>query len=166
MMVRAVFSVLVTFGLLAGAVAWHGPPPEGDAPAVAELEPAVERVREVAAAAGATLAEVKREVAPVVKQASALAAALVEASAAAPEPAPEPEPETVIAAEVVIEEARLEPVAELPFLEGPADGDAVYDAAPGAAEAVAVAGGMVDQEAWAGLIRRMLAIYERVEPER
>jgi hypothetical protein len=178
MMVRAVFSVLVTFGLLAGAVAWHGEMPETESRAAPELEPVMEHVREAAAAAATSLAHVKREAAPVVAKAGELALAVIEAWPPEPEPAPASE-----AAEAV-EETRLEPVLQLPFREGPPDGSVTlatashgHDAfravdppgerdAPDARAAPPATRELADQEAWAGLIRRMLALYPRVESAR
>ncbi len=64
----------------------------------------------------------------------------------------------------VVEEAVLAPYEELPFLEGPGDVAAeLPDSEDADAPPVSIA---QDQDAWAGLIRRMLAVYERVEEPR
>jgi hypothetical protein len=166
---------LVTFGLLAGAVAWHGEVPEIQSRAAPELEPVMEHVREAAAAAATSLAHVKREAAPVVAKAGELALAVVEAWP------PEPEPAAVSEAAEAVEETRLEPVSQLPFREGPPDGSVALAAVSHAHDASGAVDSpeepderasppatreLADQEAWAGLIRRMLALYSRVEPVR
>jgi hypothetical protein len=134
----------------------------------------MEHVREAAAAAATSLAHVKREAAPVVAKAGELALALAVVEAWPPEP----EPAAVSEAAEAVEETRLEPVSQLPFREGPPDGSVALAAVSHAHDASGAVDSpeepaappatreLADQEAWAGLIRRMLALYSRVEPVR
>jgi FtsZ-interacting cell division protein ZipA len=195
MMVRVVFSVLVTVGLLVGAALWHGESRDAEPFATDGLAPVAERARDVAGDVAAEVEAVKREAAPLIEKAAAVASTVVEASrtepraARQPERAPERIPEPVRApapakvapapkpvaptqvaepgvddaSELEIEETRLDAYAELPFLEGPPDANAEIATSDAATEDREVAVGLEDQEEWAGLIRRMLAIYERVE---
>ena len=76
------------------------------------------------------------------------------AADAAPPPLPKP-----AAAPEPVPERRLEPPSSLPFDDGMREQPGPPSLEPGAPPALATA---PDQEEWAGLIRRMLAIYQRV----
>lgn len=156
MLVRVIFSLMVTLGLLAGAALWHADPPPAE-PAGDALEPVVERALELADETAERLEEHAREAAPVVQQAARAALAAVEPPAPTPsEPADEAAPERV-------EEQTLAATWERPFVEGPSHAGAEAESAiPGPAPSFFDAQA-ADQDAWAGLIRRMLALRARVE---
>ena len=194
--IRIVFSLVVTLGLLVGAMLWHGAdtPPALEAGAE-RAEEALGRATEVAEDVARDVADevaaVKREAEPVVRRVAAMAAARAAASreeAAAARPAPEEEapveevpepaatpPEEIARAEEApetpetIEETVIDPYEAHPFLEGPAEASddgaiVVLEERPDDSDAAPA--GVPDQDAWAGLIRRMLAVYERVETPR
>ncbi len=103
MFVRIVFSVVVTLGLLLGAVAWHGAPgsdatplePVGVVDVPAAVEEAKQVGRKVAADVVGEAAEVKREVTEVARRAAAVAAARAAAEREVTEPvATPPAPES------------------------------------------------------------------------
>ena len=170
MIVRTVFSVLVVAGLLAGTALWNGPPREPQS----EFAPIGELAREIAAKVEATVREVK----PVVEGLASMAEVRHKREpvsvepAVAPTPAAAPEPAPVLTAEregqrpatKPVVEVEIEPVEALPFLEGPPEVAAELESVAAPEESAVVA--LTDQDEWAGLIRRMLALYERVAPTR
>jgi hypothetical protein len=174
MLVRVIFSVVVTLGLLVAAAFWHSgeravePAMERAGEA---LEPVVERALELADETAERLEEAAPAVAPVVEEAARALVAAVEP----PEPKPAREP-TPAPAEPAAEEP--EPVEEEsltqswddPFVEGPTEddgdeGEILIAEVPGPAPSF-YEGVPPDQDEWAGLIRRMLAIRSRVEAAR
>ena len=141
-MLRLIFTFFVTAGLLAGATLFFGT--EAEVGRVGEaLEPVVERAVGLASETAERLEEEAR--AAIASRGSRVggARALPETEAAGPEGV-----ETVL-----LDEQRGEPFVEGPLPEAPAVSEPFDDTPP-------------DQEAWAGLIRRMLALYARVGTER
>jgi hypothetical protein len=161
-MLRVLFGALATFALLLGAGLWFA---GRDAPQGVEqaLAPLLERSMKIARSIPRWLPQSAPEAerppaAPPIESPTAPQRVASSRPAANPVPAPPP-----VAAEPrapqqqAVSEEWIDPLASEPFFEAPIEESSATATAqpPGLARAPS-------QDEWAGLIRRMLAIYERV----
>lgn len=153
-MLRVMFTLVVGFALLLSSGLWFARQ-EGLGPSREEVVAWAERARKLAQGADEKLGELERAAKPPPSAAAPSPVAPPEPAAPAPRPVAEPVVEEEVAAEVeevVVSAQRSRPFIEAP-LETPLSEPPVAEAADPPAQ---------DQEEWAHLIRRMLALYEQV----